>query len=107
MMRMVAFSPDCMRWPSASLPPFFGAPSVRQVEERIDRPIVQNRQIHDHERFRPNPATNGVNPRAEAFLAAGPGGRPSRTVFWRQVRGRGRRPPQCAYCPRGWRQGGV
>ncbi len=47
------------------------------VAERIERLIARNLEIHDAECFNLNPATNVMNPRAEAALAAGLGSRPS------------------------------
>lgn len=47
------------------------------VADRIDELIARNRQIHERECFNLNPATNVMNPRAEAALAAGLGTRPS------------------------------
>jgi len=47
------------------------------VAGRIARLIDANRQIHDRDCFNLNPATNVMNPRAEAALAAGLGTRPS------------------------------
>ena len=47
------------------------------VAARIDTLIARNRDIHDHECFNLNPATNVMNPRAEAALASGLGARPS------------------------------
>jgi glycine hydroxymethyltransferase len=47
------------------------------VAMRIDELIARNRQIHERECFNLNPATNVMNPRAEAALAAGLGTRPS------------------------------
>lgn len=44
---------------------------------RIDSLIERNRQIHEVECVNLNPATNVMNPRAEAALAAGLGSRPS------------------------------
>jgi glycine hydroxymethyltransferase len=48
-----------------------------QIADRIDGLIARNRRIHDEECFNLNPATNVMNPRAEAALAAGLGSRPS------------------------------
>ena len=48
-----------------------------QIADRIDGLIAQNRQIHDLDCFNLNPATNVMNPAAEAALAAGLGSRPS------------------------------
>ncbi|MEQ9555293.1 MAG: aminotransferase class I/II-fold pyridoxal phosphate-dependent enzyme [Rhodospirillales bacterium] len=47
------------------------------VAARIDTLIARNRDIHDRECFNLNPATNVMNPRAEAALASGLGARPS------------------------------
>jgi glycine hydroxymethyltransferase len=44
---------------------------------RLDALIEANRDIHDRACFNLNPATNVMNPRAEAALAAGLGSRPS------------------------------
>ena len=48
-----------------------------QIAARIDTLIADNRRIHDRDCFNLNPATNVMNPRAEAALAAGLGSRPS------------------------------
>lgn len=47
------------------------------VEARIETLIQRNAAIHDAECFNLNPATNVMNPRAEAALARGLGSRPS------------------------------
>ncbi len=52
------------------------APST-QVAARIETLIERNAAIHDRECFNLNPATNVMNPRAEAALARGLGSRPS------------------------------
>lgn len=44
---------------------------------RLEKLIEQNREIHERDCFNLNPATNAMNPRAEAALAAGLGSRPS------------------------------
>ena len=44
---------------------------------RIDELVALNRIIHERECFNLNPATNIMNPRAEAVLSAGLGSRPS------------------------------
>jgi len=51
--------------------------SCPTLANRIDALIDRNSQIHDHECFNLNPATNVMNPKAEAALARGLGGRPS------------------------------
>ncbi len=52
------------------------APSA-QTAARIEALIQANLQIHDQDCFNLNPATNVMNPRAEAALARGLGSRPS------------------------------
>ncbi len=47
------------------------------VADRIEALIGENRRIHDSDCINLNPATNVMNPRAEAALAAGLGSRPS------------------------------
>ncbi|MGF1593205.1 MAG: serine hydroxymethyltransferase [Kiloniellaceae bacterium] len=47
------------------------------IAARIDALADRNRAIHERECFNLNPATNVMNPRAEAALAAGLGSRPS------------------------------
>lgn len=47
------------------------------VAARIERLIARNAEIHDRECFNLNPATNVMNPVAEAALARGLGSRPS------------------------------
>lgn len=47
------------------------------LAEWLDRLVTENRRIHDVDCFNLNPATNVMNPRAEAVLAAGLGSRPS------------------------------
>ena len=51
--------------------------SSRLLLERIEHLAAQNREIHEQECFNLNPATNVMNPRAEALLASGIGSRPS------------------------------
>ncbi|MBU3000143.1 aminotransferase class I/II-fold pyridoxal phosphate-dependent enzyme [Roseovarius nubinhibens] len=47
------------------------------LETRITRLAEDNRHIHERDCFNLNPATNVMNPRAEAMLASGIGSRPS------------------------------
>ena len=47
------------------------------IAEAIDRAIVLNRTIHEADCINLNPATNVMNPKAEAALASGLGSRPS------------------------------
>ncbi|HST48549.1 MAG TPA: aminotransferase class I/II-fold pyridoxal phosphate-dependent enzyme [Jatrophihabitans sp.] len=51
------------------------APAALLAE--LDRLVAENRQIHDVECVNLNPATNVMNPRAEAMLSAKLGSRPS------------------------------
>ena len=51
------------------------SPAALQAE--IERLAAENHQIHDVDCVNLNPATNVMNPRAEAVLAAGLGSRPS------------------------------
>ena len=51
--------------------------STDAVAETIDSLIQRNRSIHEVECVNLNPATNVMNPRAEAALASGLGSRPS------------------------------
>ena len=52
------------------------APSAA-VADRIEALMMRNTAIHDAECFNLNPATNVMNPKAEAALARGLGSRPS------------------------------
>jgi len=47
------------------------------IADRIDQLVEENRKIHERDCFNLNPATNVMNPRAEALLASGLGSRPS------------------------------
>jgi glycine hydroxymethyltransferase len=53
-----------------------GKPSAT-VAAHLDQLIDRNREIHDRDCFNLNPATNVMNPRAEAALSSGIGSRPS------------------------------
>ncbi|GAA3020106.1 serine hydroxymethyltransferase [Streptosporangium longisporum] len=48
-----------------------------RVQGEIERLVAENHRIHDVESVNLNPATNVMNPRAEALLSAGLGSRPS------------------------------
>ena len=48
-----------------------------EIDARIEALITRNSEIHDADCFNLNPATNVMNPRAEAALARGLGSRPS------------------------------
>ena len=47
------------------------------IATELERLAAENRQIHERDCFNLNPATNVMNPRAEALLASGIGSRPS------------------------------
>src|SRR3546814_9403982 len=51
--------------------------SVDDIDQRIASLIKKNRKIHEQDCFNLNPATNVVNPKAEAVLSQGLGSRPS------------------------------
>ncbi len=51
--------------------------SSPDIAARVEQMTTRNRDIHERECFNLNPATNVMNPRAEALLAAGLGSRPS------------------------------
>ena len=50
---------------------------VETVSQRIDFLANRNRKIHERDCFNLNPATNVMNPKAEALLGSGLGSRPS------------------------------
>ena len=50
---------------------------LRATDDRLHALVERNRQIHDRDCINLNPATNTMNPRAEAVLAAGLTTRPS------------------------------
>lgn len=53
------------------------AAASAQIADRLDALATENRLIHEKQCFNLNPATNVMNPRAEALLASGVGSRPS------------------------------
>src|SRR5262249_6324905 len=54
-----------------------GASSAAEIGARIDALIGENRRIHEEDCVNLNPATNAMNPRAEAALGSRLGSRPS------------------------------
>jgi glycine hydroxymethyltransferase len=66
-------SEDCVQTLAA---PVGQAPSDA-LDAQLHALINQNRDIHERECFNLNPATNVMNPKAEAVLASGLGSRPS------------------------------
>lgn len=53
------------------------AQSVDDIDRRLWELVRRNREIHEHDCFNLNPATNVVNPKAETLLSQGLGSRPS------------------------------
>jgi glycine hydroxymethyltransferase len=53
------------------------AATLGEVDAELHRLVAENRRLHDEQGINLNPATNVMNPRAEALLAAGLGPRPS------------------------------
>ncbi len=53
------------------------AMTTADLATRLEALASENRQIHERDCFNLNPATNVMNPRAEALLASGLGSRPS------------------------------
>ena len=51
--------------------------SAAETEAALDALVVENKRIHEGDSVNLNPATNVLNPRAEAMLSAGLGQRPS------------------------------
>jgi glycine hydroxymethyltransferase len=56
---------------------FIADQPVTAIQAEIDRLVAENHRIHDVESINLNPATNIMNPRAEALLSARLGSRPS------------------------------
>ncbi|SAL85364.1 serine hydroxymethyltransferase [Caballeronia arvi] len=55
----------------------FASQSPEQNERDLHAFVEENRVIHERDCFNLNPATNAINPKAEALLACGVGSRPS------------------------------
>ena len=72
-----AWLPDGSQQREAAIRSSIEGLSGDDIAERIESLIDRNRQIHEVECINLNPATNVMNPRAEAALAAGLGSRPS------------------------------
>ncbi len=51
--------------------------TAAETETALDRLVVENKRIHEADCVNLNPATNVLNPKAEAMLSAGLGQRPS------------------------------
>lgn len=69
--------PEPARGRERSILQSLGGQTVDGLANRIDSLIERNRTIHEWECVNLNPATNVMNPRAEAALSAGLGTRPS------------------------------
>jgi glycine hydroxymethyltransferase len=66
--------------PAARIGATADAAAARGADDQLaelDRLVAENHQIHDRDCFNLNPATNVMNPRAEAMLSAHLGSRPS------------------------------
>jgi glycine hydroxymethyltransferase len=60
-----------------SLAERIAAHDADQIESELLELVAENRQIHEQDCINLNPATNAMNPKAEALLASGIGSRPS------------------------------
>jgi glycine hydroxymethyltransferase len=60
-----------------SLADWTAAQEADAIEQELHRLVAENRTIHERDCVNLNPATNAMNPRAEAMLASGLGARPS------------------------------
>jgi glycine hydroxymethyltransferase len=69
--------PEAARERERSILDAIDGEAVDGIAARVDGLIERNREIHERECVNLNPATNVMNPRAEAALAAGLGTRPS------------------------------
>src|SRR6185295_9781213 len=72
-----AWLPDASRQRESDIRSSIEGLTGDDVADRIESLIDRNRQIHEIECINLNPATNVMNPRAEAALAMGLGSRPS------------------------------
>ncbi|MCB0170170.1 MAG: aminotransferase class I/II-fold pyridoxal phosphate-dependent enzyme [Anaerolineae bacterium] len=61
----------------ASLEQHYSACTVDELEQQIDLLVADNKAIHEQQSINLNPATNVMNPKAEALLGSGLGSRPS------------------------------
>ena len=69
--------PAAARHREAQIRDRLAAATPAQLADRVDGLVDRNREIHERECVNLNPATNVMNPRAEAALAGGLGSRPS------------------------------
>lgn len=72
-----AWLPDPARLRERAILDDAAGKDVSWLDERVAALIERNREIHDRECINLNPATNVMNPVAEAAMAAGVGSRPS------------------------------
>ena len=61
----------------ADIATWTGRETAAAIDERVHALVSENRHIHERDCVNLNPATNVMNPRAEALLAQGLGSRPS------------------------------
>jgi len=61
----------------ASLEQHYASCTTDELAQQIHTLVAENRTIHEEESLNLNPATNVMNPRAEALLGSGLGSRPS------------------------------
>jgi glycine hydroxymethyltransferase len=77
MLQRRAWVPDASETLVQSIAGQVAGATAADTEQEISRLIAENRAIHEKHCINLNPATNVMNPRAEAALAAGLGTRPS------------------------------
>ncbi|MCB9079676.1 MAG: serine hydroxymethyltransferase, partial [Anaerolineaceae bacterium] len=61
----------------ASLEQHYSACTVDELDQHLNRLVAENKAIHEQQSINLNPATNVMNPKAEALLGSGLGSRPS------------------------------
>ena len=69
--------PDHSREYIDSLETHYASCTTDELDQHLHVLVAENRAIHERESLNLNPATNVMNPRAEALLASGLGARPS------------------------------
>src|SRR4051794_8649711 len=77
MMNLRGWLPDVSQRRESEILAAISDLTTAATADRLERLISRNREIHEVECVNLNPATNVMNPRAEAALAAGLGSRPS------------------------------
>ncbi|MCB0164800.1 MAG: aminotransferase class I/II-fold pyridoxal phosphate-dependent enzyme [Anaerolineae bacterium] len=61
----------------ASLEQLYSDCTVEELDQHLNQLIAENKAIHEQQSINLNPATNVMNPKAEALLGSGLGSRPS------------------------------